>query len=192
MSTSCQTNFVFLLINEQEYPFKSNTMKKILISIVAVCIFSFISFAQSADPTVIATAGGSYEDADMQVSWTLGETVIATISDGNTTLTQGFHQESYEVIGLDEVIKNENYMVNVFPNPTDNFINCDIKNENNIEKLIIRVLDAKGNQVNSKEFRDINDKTFNSKFDLSKAAPGEYILQIMNHEYNKSFKIIKK
>ena len=167
-------------------------MKKILLFLITTGTSSLISFAQSADPSVVASSGGNYEGTDMQVSWTLGETVIATISDGNTTLTQGFHQETYEIIGLEETIKNEDYEVNLFPNPTDNLINCEIKNNENIQKIIFRIMDSKGNTIDLKEFKEVQSKEFETKFDLTSSAPGEYFIQIMNDEYNKSFKVIKK
>lgn len=167
-------------------------MKKLFFTLITLCASALIGYSQTADPSVVASAGGNYEDADIQVSWTLGETVIATISDGTTTLTQGFHQESYEIIGMEEVVKNENYDVKLFPNPTDNFINCEISNDENIDKIIFRIMDSKGNVINMKEFKDLDDKQFVTKFNLTESAPGEYFIQIMNDEYNKSFKVIKK
>ena len=167
-------------------------MKKIIFAFATVVAFSAYSYCQSADPSVVATAGGHYQDADMQVSWTLGETIIATISDGSTTLTQGFHQESYEIIGLKEVVANDDYIVKLFPNPTDNLINCEVANIEPIKSLTFRIMDAKGNLINAKEFKDLDKKEFFTQFNLAESAPGEYFIQILNNEYNKSFKIIKK
>jgi hypothetical protein len=48
--------------------------------------------AQSIERSVVANVGGYYEGAGVSVSWTLGEAVTATFSNGNTVLTQGFQQ----------------------------------------------------------------------------------------------------
>jgi hypothetical protein len=41
---------------------------------------------------VISTAGDYYQDENMSLSWTLGETVIETFENDNIVLTQGFQQ----------------------------------------------------------------------------------------------------
>ena len=50
-----------------------------------------LSFSVSAQ-TVISSAGKTTINGDYNVSWTVGETVINTLSAGGTILTQGFHQ----------------------------------------------------------------------------------------------------
>ena len=51
----------------------------------------FLSFSVSAQ-TVISSAGKTTINGNYNVSWTVGETVINTLSAGGTILTQGFHQ----------------------------------------------------------------------------------------------------
>ena len=50
-----------------------------------------LSFSVSAQ-TVISSAGKTTINGNYNVSWTVGEAVINTLSAGGTTLTQGFHQ----------------------------------------------------------------------------------------------------
>ena len=50
-----------------------------------------LSFSVSAQ-TVISSAGKTTINGNYNVSWTVGETVINTLSAGGTILTQGFHQ----------------------------------------------------------------------------------------------------
>ena len=50
-----------------------------------------LSFSISAQ-TVISSAGKTTINGNYNVSWTVGETVINTLSAGGTILTQGFHQ----------------------------------------------------------------------------------------------------
>ena len=50
-----------------------------------------LSFSFSAQ-TAISSAGKTTINGNYNVSWTVGETVINTLSAGGTILTQGFHQ----------------------------------------------------------------------------------------------------
>ena len=50
-----------------------------------------LSFSVSAQ-TVISSAGKTIINGNYNVSWTVGEAVINTLSAGGTILTQGFHQ----------------------------------------------------------------------------------------------------
>ncbi len=65
-------------------------MKKIY---VLFALFIYINAgAQSLSPKVIASAGGYFASANASLSWTLGETMGQTFSNGGNTLTQGFQQ----------------------------------------------------------------------------------------------------
>ena len=66
-------------------------MKKFILSFLCLVV-TYCSFAQTISRKVIASAGSSYEGADLQVGYTVGETFITTIANGNLMLTQGFQQ----------------------------------------------------------------------------------------------------
>ena len=65
-------------------------MKNILLFAIAISFTAF-SFQASAQQ-VIATAGGYYEGENISLSYTVGEPVIETYTNGNVILTQGFQQ----------------------------------------------------------------------------------------------------
>lgn len=48
--------------------------------------------AQSLSPQVIASGGNSLSGGGYTLDFTIGETIITTLSTGNSILTQGFHQ----------------------------------------------------------------------------------------------------
>jgi hypothetical protein len=50
--------------------------------------------AQYATPELLSTSGGSaiVEALDMDIAWTMGESVILTLEGSANTLTTGFHQ----------------------------------------------------------------------------------------------------
>ena len=58
--------------------------------IILVFVFFFSGSAYSQ--TVISSAGKTSSSANFIVSWTVGETLVATLGNGNNNLTQGFHQ----------------------------------------------------------------------------------------------------
>jgi hypothetical protein len=64
---------------------------KILMGLLAVFIQIKIT-AQNLTPTVTATAGGYSTGGGSSLSWTIGETFITTLQNGNNVLTQGFQQ----------------------------------------------------------------------------------------------------
>jgi len=58
--------------------------------IILLLVFFFSGSAYSQ--TVISSAGKTSSSANFIVSWTVGETLVATLGNGNNNLTQGFHQ----------------------------------------------------------------------------------------------------
>jgi hypothetical protein len=51
---------------------------------------------------VISTQGGTYSGSGLVLDFTVGEVVIntASTSTGSHTLTQGFHQSKWSVVGI--------------------------------------------------------------------------------------------
>jgi hypothetical protein len=71
---------------------------KTIFSFLSVLLFCSLLHAQSLSPKVIASAGGYFASANASLSWTLGEPVTATFTNGNNMLTQGFQQPSVSVV----------------------------------------------------------------------------------------------
>ena len=84
--------------------------------------------AQSISPEVVATSGEHFQNGTSQLSWTLGEVMIDTYSAGGTIVTQGFHQTQLTVTSIDES-NPFSLNVNVFPNPTSQFLNIGVEGE---------------------------------------------------------------
>ena len=81
------------------------------------------SLAQSTAPEVFSTAGGFGNSATDQISWTIGEPVIATVAADVNSITQGFQQPWADVsIGVDEGPAN-GPAIAVYPNPTRHELN---------------------------------------------------------------------
>ena len=146
-------------------------MKKILLG--TTLIFSGISYSQTASPDVIGSAGAHFAIPSMQMSWTLGETVTATVTDGSTTLTQGFHQSNVSLIGVE--IVDPTVEISVFPNPISDFLTVEVSGTAlNSEFLLI---DGAGKTV-------LMDKVTELKFtiDFTAYAKGVYYLNFENEQ----------
>ena len=66
-------------------------MKRIILTMLGT-VFWFSAFSQSIERQVFASSGGHGQMPNAGLCWTIGESVIVTISNGNNTLTQGFQQ----------------------------------------------------------------------------------------------------
>ncbi|NQY28015.1 MAG: hemagglutinin protein [Flavobacteriaceae bacterium] len=61
--------------------------------VIALLLLTTIGYSQSIERQVIGSAGTTLTDgATASIDFTVGELVVSTITDGTTTLTQGFHQ----------------------------------------------------------------------------------------------------
>ncbi|MEM6721696.1 MAG: hemagglutinin protein [Bacteroidota bacterium] len=69
-------------------------------SLITTSIFFFAIFcvnAQTIERQVVGAAGGTFSNTNASAEFTVGETATTTLSDGTTTLSQGFHQESIQL-----------------------------------------------------------------------------------------------
>ncbi|MBK7764002.1 MAG: hypothetical protein IPI46_11735 [Bacteroidetes bacterium] len=62
--------------------------------IVFLLVFANCSSAQTVSRKVLSTIGGSYQDSNFSATYTVGETIITTLSAGGITAAQGFQQPS--------------------------------------------------------------------------------------------------
>lgn len=79
--------------------------------------------AQNISPTVVSSAGQSYQNGSVIVEQTIGEPVIQSYASGGNMLTQGFHQPVISAVGLYDWQQAE---VKLFPNPTQAFATVEV------------------------------------------------------------------
>lgn len=151
-------------------------MKYLILCGCSVLAFSALS------QEVIATQGDSYSNANASIDYTIGETIIQTVSDGNYDLTQGFHQTHWYFAGVEDL--SPQFAVEVFPNPMTN-------------DLILRGEALAGTNYT---FYDANGKIVlegaltasETQLSVQSLAPGPYTLQVRTGEaVLKNFKLVK-
>jgi len=72
-------------------------MKFFYTLLLAMSAFNF-TLAQQLSPSVISSAGASFQTQSFSLDYTLGETFVTTLSNGQNILTQGFHQPQAGVV----------------------------------------------------------------------------------------------
>ena len=84
------------------------------IFLVFLLLLSYNGLSQS----VISSAGKTSSSNNFIISWTLGETVVATLQNENTNLTQGFHQPL--MVDLFPTFLEDDMVLDMvaYPNPT--------------------------------------------------------------------------
>ena len=88
-------------------------MKKQFIYLAFALPFS--AAAQSLSPTVVASAGNHASAGNVQLSYTVGEVAVTTLSGGSNILTQGFNQPIEVSTGITEGVFEGS--IKVYPNP---------------------------------------------------------------------------
>lgn len=135
---------------------------------------------------VIATAGSTHVNASGSISYTLGEGIAQTLTNGDRILTQGFHQTTMSVSTVAE-INDLGFSIAVFPNPTSDLLKIKVDKEN-LVGLQYLLFDISG-QLLAKRALESNETTVQFK----QFTNGFYLLKVQDGSYElKTFKIIKQ
>lgn len=172
--------FYFVFLNIIKQSTNSLNMKTIFFTIICLT-FSIAVFSQE----VIATAGETFENDEISISWTLGETIIETFESDEIILTQGFHQDTYEITAIPE-FQDPNLTISLFPNPASEefFIKYEGDEFGSYE---IGIFDLKGNLMDK---RVIHDEL--TGINISNLKSAEYIISVFDKDKTfRSYKLIK-
>lgn len=172
-------------------------MKKRILIAVTILMSSFVSFCQEVDTLFIQLygIGGGYGEtpSGQSLSFSMGEMLVETGENFNQTLTQGFQQSSFEaVVGIIE-IEDVAFSIDVYPNPTSDFLNIKIQsslNEVNTADFSILFYDLSGKAI-SLDQQDLDNQTI--QLNLHDLPTGMYMARVVNKENNSisTFKIVK-
>jgi hypothetical protein len=156
-------------------------MKRILL--LGVVISSVAAYSQTASPEVISTAGNHFDNGTIQVSWTMGETITETETNGTTQLTQGFHQTNLSAVSVMDIDASISF--DVFPNPVINTLT--VKVEDEAIGYVLTLIAPDGRIAFTEKI-----ETKSQTIDFTEYATGTYFLNLSNDgELIKTFKIQK-
>lgn len=144
--------------------------------------------AQSLGPTVLANSGATLSGGSNTLSFTLGEAVIGTLTNGST-IGQGFWLGAANTLVLSANDFDLGEVTTVYPNPANNFLNVAFENLEG-EELQLSLMDIQGRQVLQRTSNGMETETLS----IHQLAAGTYLLSIVQKttQQTKTFKIIKQ
>ena len=152
-----------------------------------VIVFIFLIGVIGISAQEVVSSGGETQQAGRyEISWTIGEPVIETISTGAYILTQGFHQPGLTVTPVNE-IEIANLELKVYPNPTSEYILIQLNKLENDPAFSLYSI--KGKLLVRKSI-----SKYETSVDLKNYASGSYLLKISQARTQmlQTFKIIKE
>jgi hypothetical protein len=158
-------------------------MKRYLL-LIFVSFFTLSAIAQKQE--VISSAGGYYVATGINISWTLGETIIPSYGPtGGLILTHGFQSVLRTVI-VEENIETP-VTVKVFPNPASDYINISFA-EPLDAKVNLFLLDAQGKLFKTEV---IEPATTETQLNFQDLPSGVYLLKLVKGKLSNVYKVIK-
>lgn len=144
-----------------------------------------MSVSAQVKQEVIASAGGYSLNGNLSISWTLGETIIPTLQNGDLILTHGFQQQliitSVEE-NLEELVK-----VTVYPNPACDYINISFGEPLDGEVRVF-LINSQGKLVKT----DVIGETIVEKqMNLQDLPGGVYYLKLTKGKLSNVYKVVK-
>jgi hypothetical protein len=160
-----------------------SSMKRYLL-LILVSFFALGALAQKQE--VISSAGGYYTSASINISWTLGETIIPSYGPTNgLILTHGFQSVLRTVIveeNIDAPVK-----VTVYPNPASDFLNITFQ-EPLDASVKLYLFDTQGKLFKTSV---IESTTTETQVNFQDLPSGVYLLKLIKGKLSNVYKVIK-
>jgi hypothetical protein len=163
-------------------------MKKL--TFLALLLFGALGMcqAQSISQFVVGNSGETISGANVTLSFTIGEPVIGTVTNGSS-LGQGFLLGAIEGIVLGAEDFSQETAMTVYPNPVGNQLSISF-NDIQGEGFDFVLYDVSGRQIFQQK---VSSNVSTEQIDLSALTNGTYLIKVirLQNEQSKTFKIIK-
>ncbi len=149
-------------------------------------LFILLSPIVNAQQLEILNSGGGYfKNMEGSITFSIGEVIIKTMTQGDCCITQGFCQANVTVTAISE-IEGLNYQLIAYPNPAKDFVILKI-NKDKLLNLKYLLYDMQGRLIKTEH---IVSKETNIPFNFY--IPSTYYFKIIDKQMEvKTFKIIK-
>jgi hypothetical protein len=170
-------------------------MKKLTWIFTVICLFIpiFTGNGTAKAQQLVSTAGNHVKKGTVQLSWTIGETVIETFTGADNILTQGMHQSKLTVTAIEESIES-GFNISALPNPASEsvILRFDHMPDQQADWLgkdfYFQLYNLSGKLLIYKHVEDVETVILMDSF-----APSTYFLIIIeDNKEIRTFKIIKK
>jgi hypothetical protein len=164
---------------------------KLNIIVLFLLFWSNYLIAQSLTPIVIASAGSFSESVNLQLSSTIGELAVNTLTSAGLVLTQGFQQPLFIGTGVSNE-KELDWEVKTYPNPVYDHLNIAIRLTKPMD-LNLEVYDLTGKKLWIEELRNIS-VNYDHTLNLIHLKNGIYLLKVTSTDQrlNRIIKILKQ
>jgi len=142
-----------------------------LITIFLLTLPSLTLAQSEIERSVIATAGAESQQGNQSLSWTLGEIMTETYTQGESEVTSGFQQDHYIIITS---VVELTVAMKVYPNPTSTSIYIELDNS---EPLIATLYTVTGSILLTKM---IAPNIKQEEIPMTDFPAGNYFLKIVN------------
>ena len=159
-----------------------------LLLLVTLFALAKSGYCQSLTKQVNSSAGGYYKQTSGSLSFTIGEPLAETYSNGITKLSQGFQQGNYSITAFDEM-NVSGIQSSLYPNPARDIINLRIQQDQGQSEYFYELADMAGKILEKKQVKTNEENPIN----LSALQSGIYFLKTLsrNSQYSKNYKIQK-
>jgi len=145
-------------------------------------------FTQGLKNEVIGSAGDDFVFEDIEVSWTVGESIIELYQSGNVFISQGFHQPEIKFSEIHEQ-ERPDFFANIFPNPTNRFILVELTGESEMVNFNLILSDLTGRVLLNRIISPADPY----QIDLADYSRGILLLKIIrvNNGSQRTFKVVR-
>lgn len=165
---------------------------RVITYIIILSLFPIIVFGQTISRYTLSSAGGFFNE-NTSLDYSVGQIVSPTVLNSQL-LTSGFQQPEFITDNNQQNDDEESkYEVNVFPNPTSDYVNIIITSEFDIENIDLNVFDITGKQIYTKIDKQKISNFTKFSIDFSTLETGEYLIQyVINNSIIKKQFVIKQ
>ena len=168
-------------------------MKRITL-LLSLLLVVLGTYGQTSILEVISPAGGYYvsTEAGINVSWTLGEPVVGTLTntEAGIILTQGFQQGDFIIVNV-PTDPLAGFTAKLYPNPAkdETYIKITMPNPGRIN---LSIFDITGRAIIADQF-DVSSIEYSYKLNVSSLRAGIYLIRINSGtKVSKVLKLIKE
>lgn len=171
------------------FPNSQSYMKLFYITILFLFQI-FLASGQVLNRQVLSNNGFSVvTKSGFFVSHTVGQTISSqTIKNSTTIIQQGFQQNLFPILNIENNNLNKSFVINAYPNPFHSFIKVDFS-EDIVSDIEVRIIDVLGRVVYTSSLKLTSNSFIIGNLDF--LSTGNYFLSISTNDFKYTNQFIK-
>ncbi len=166
-------------------------MKQFIPYFIIICFATNVIQAQNIKSSAVTASGASMNQSNAKISFTVGEIVVKTITDGTNSIGQGvINSSTSNIVTSIRETDVTKLKMNIYPNPASDLVYIDVI-ESKIPAIQLSIYDIGGKQINSETYTASNNHIGINTQNWQK---GTYIIIItdIKGQFHGSYKILKQ